>query len=109
MYCLHTVWLNASEVRRLDSFYIKCLRKVLGIPLSFVSRVSNKTALEAAGKTALSATLRDRQNSLMDKIARLPDNNVIKRSVLLESSFEMAHANADGHGIAGHNKSTNNV
>ncbi|CAE8643324.1 unnamed protein product, partial [Polarella glacialis] len=91
-YCLHTVWSNANEVRRLDRFYVKCLRKILHIPHSFISRVSNQSVLETAGKTALSATLRQRQNGLMAKIAKLPHDSIVRRSVFVDGTFAIKQA-----------------
>ena len=43
--CLHTAWLNKAELRRLDVFQTSCLRKILRIPHSFKSRVSNAEIL----------------------------------------------------------------
>ena len=48
MYSLHTAWLNKAEVKRLDGFHCRCLRRIFGIPPSFVSRVSNEDVLSTA-------------------------------------------------------------
>ena len=33
LYCLHTMWLNKAELRKIDGFQAKCLRSILHIPL----------------------------------------------------------------------------
>ena len=58
LYGLSSAWLNEAEVRRLDGFYCRCLRAILRIPPSFVSRVSNVTGLQQASQPALGRQLR---------------------------------------------------
>ena len=48
-YGLSTVWLLTSHRRRIDGFVARCLRSLLRIPSSFVSRISNAAVLERAG------------------------------------------------------------
>ena len=57
LYCLHTAWLNEAELRRLNVFQSKCFRKILNIPHSYVSRISNKTVLERSGRQEISNIL----------------------------------------------------
>ena len=61
LYCLHTAWLNKSKLRRLDVFQAICLRKILRIPDSFISRVSNDEILSRAQNNAFSKMLQFRQ------------------------------------------------
>ena len=61
LYCLHTAWLNKAELRRLNAFQAKCFRKILNIPHSFVSRISNKIVLEQSGRQEISSILTYRQ------------------------------------------------
>ena len=60
LYCLHTGCFTKAELRKLDGFHARCLRKVYGIPHSQESRVSNATVLATAGLVPLSATLLER-------------------------------------------------
>jgi hypothetical protein len=89
LYCLHTLWLNASEVRRINSFYVRCLRKVLRIPPSFISRVSNQIVLDTAGRQNLSDVLQKRQMTLMAKLAKLPHDSILRKSVFAPGGFEL--------------------
>ncbi len=72
LYCLHTAWLTKAELTKLDGFHARCLRKVLSIPHSYLSHVSNADVLVAAGVPPLSAVLRERQLLLFGAIARKP-------------------------------------
>ena len=50
--CLHTMWLNKAELRKIDGFQAKCLRSILHIPPPYISRVSNATVLQEATANA---------------------------------------------------------
>jgi hypothetical protein len=63
-YCLHTAWMKKPEMDRLDAFQARCLRRILGIPHSYVSHVSNATVLHTAGARKMSFTLLQRQTSI---------------------------------------------
>ena len=45
MYCLHTAYLNRAERRKLNGFQARCLRQIIGVLPSFISRVSNADVL----------------------------------------------------------------
>ena len=81
LYCLHTAWLNKAELRRLNAFQSKCFRKILNIPHSYVSRISNKTVLERSGRQEISNILTYRQLVLFGKIAALPFTDVRRQCV----------------------------
>ena len=57
LYCLHTASLNKAELRKLDSFHVKCLRKTLGIQHSFISRICNEDVMRGAKCSNLSSHL----------------------------------------------------
>ena len=46
LYGLQTVWLSKVLRRRIDGFHCSCLRQILGIPHSYVSRVTNVQVLQ---------------------------------------------------------------
>ena len=48
-YAIASAWLLKADLRRLDGFQANCLRNILGIKCSYVSRVSNEKVLEKAG------------------------------------------------------------
>ena len=62
LYCLHTMWLNKAELRKIDGF--QCLRSILYIPPPYISRISNATVLQKNDWQPLSAILKFRQLSL---------------------------------------------
>ena len=53
LYGLEGAWINAAGKRKLDGFHARCLRKVLGVPHAYYSRVSNAEVLRRAGYTEL--------------------------------------------------------
>ena len=85
LYGLETTWLLKAERERLDGFYARCLRKLLGVAPSFVSRVSNKTVLDRFGPQPLSNQLLRRQLLFYGRLAGQP-NTSLPRSVALEPS-----------------------
>lgn len=72
MHSLHTAWLNKAERQCLDAFQARCLRRILKIPPSYVSRVSNETVLSIAGGCPLSHTLLQSQLLFYGHVAREP-------------------------------------
>ena len=67
-YAVASAWLLKTEQRRLDGFQAKCLRRILKIPPSFLSRFSKKTVLTKAGARPLSEQVAAEQQELMGKI-----------------------------------------
>ena len=39
LYGLHAAWLRKHGLAKIDSFHVLCLRKILGIPHSYISRI----------------------------------------------------------------------
>ena len=86
MYNLHTAWMRSQELARLDAFQARCLRRILGVPHSFISRVTNKSILERAGCRKLSSILLQRQLCLFAEIARKEDTHPVREAVFLPAS-----------------------
>ena len=63
----------------LDGLQARCLRNMLRIPASFVSRVSNKKVLERAGQKPFTTQLVRHQLLLLGRIARAPDSDLRRR------------------------------
>ena len=57
VYSLESLWLLKVGRDRLDPSYARCLRRILDVRSSFVSRVSNNSILQSAGRHPLSQTL----------------------------------------------------
>ena len=90
LYGLSTAVLLQADRRRLDGFYAQCLRRILKIPSSFYSRVSNSTVLEQAQATPLSARLLQTQMVLFGDLASRPDNDPVRCSIFSPGTREAA-------------------
>jgi len=80
LYGLSSAWLNAAEIRRLNGFHCRCLRKITRIRPSFVSRVSNAAVLMRAHEHPLSSYLRYQQLLLFGRVARAPARDALRRA-----------------------------
>ena len=90
MYGLETLWLRKAENRRLDSFQIRCLRRVYGIPHSYISRVTNEEVMHTANHPpSLSNLLLRRQLALYGRIARMPDRCVQRQLVFEQTTLKL--------------------
>ena len=85
MYSLESLWLLHTYRARIDAFHYQCLRRILRIPPSFISRVSNETVLNLSGQTSMTTLLQNRQKFLYKKIQQLSENDSLKRLVCNES------------------------
>ena len=84
MYSLESLWLLKADQSRLDAFHCQCLRKILRIPHSYVSHVTNEAVLEQACQARLSSMLGRRQVKLYRKIQELPADSFLKKLVCQE-------------------------
>ena len=85
------VWhwsLLKHERDRLDAFHVACLRKILRIPHSMISHITNQTVLERAGENCLSQQLRKKQIVLFGRIAAQPSDSVIRNTIFQPGSFK---------------------
>ena len=89
LYSLDGVWLNKALLKSLDGFYCKCLRQILKISPSFVSRVSNQYVLKQFKAIPLSKTLLQRQLLLFGKISQLPDTSIVRSCVFAPGSCDL--------------------
>ena len=79
LYCLHTMWPNKAELRKIDGFQAKCLHSILRIPLPYTGRILNATVLQRSRCKQLSTILIFRQLFLFESIGMLPDEDVRRR------------------------------
>ena len=70
LYGLGGACLTKIQLRRLDGFQNRCLRYILGVKPSFISRVSNAEVLSRAKHPSASSLLLERQLNLFGKILR---------------------------------------
>lgn len=81
-YNLHALSLNTAEKRKLNAFHVKGLRKILRIPHSYYSRVSNQQVLTRAGARQATDVLLERQLLWLGRLALKPDGDALRQSVL---------------------------
>ena len=69
---MSTMWLVTSQRRRLDGFHARALRRILGIPPAFHSRISNSVVFSRAGVLPLSQQILKRQLIVLHRVATAP-------------------------------------
>ena len=80
--------LRQADKVRLNAFHCKCLRQILKIPPSWISRISNSTVLEMAKTTPFSNTLLHNQLVLYGKIAMSPNENLMRKLTFQPNSLQ---------------------
>ena len=88
MYGLSTLSLAKAQLRRLDGFHARGLRRILKIPPAFISRVSNKIVFQRAGVLPLTEQLAKRQLSLLWKVAQSGTGGPLRRHTFVGNSLE---------------------
>jgi hypothetical protein len=78
-YGLCTTTLVKSQRRRLDGFYCKCIRRILGIPAAYYSRLSNSEVLKRASLVPFTSQLLYHQLLLLGRIGRSPPDNPLRK------------------------------
>ena len=79
---MKTLWLNVAAKWRVDGFQARCLRRILNIAPAYVSRVSNRSVLEAAGQAPYSAQLLKHQLTWFGKLGRADDQDILRELTL---------------------------
>ena len=93
MYVLQTCWLNEAELKRLDAAYCRMLRRVLNIPASYISRITNIEVYEKAHRYPARYILLERQLILYGCVCRLPMDDILRCSLLVRNSGKSVHYN----------------
>ena len=89
LYSLHVAWLSTAARRRLDGFQARCLRKILGIQHSMISRVTNVEVLSRAGVRKASVMLLERQLRLFGRIALCSELQTLRDCLLRPGSLSL--------------------
>jgi hypothetical protein len=92
LYGLAGACLNKAQTRRLDGFQNRCLRKIIGIKPSWLSRVLNAEVLSRAQHTGDSTLLLYRQMLLFGGVLRSNENSLLRRTTFAPNSFTPATA-----------------
>ena len=79
LYNLDSLWLLQADLQRIDAFHVKCLRRIYGIPCSYISRVSNQEVLRVSLQEPLSRVLRERQRKLYLDIVAFPEDHLLRK------------------------------
>ena len=90
LYGLSTAWLNVAELRRLNGFHCRCLRRILRIKPSYFSRVSNVQVLQEAEETPLGKQLLRSQLLFFGRVVRAPDTDPFRSLIFVAGSTELA-------------------
>ena len=90
LYGLSTACFTKAQLRQLDGFQAKCLRSILGIPPSFVSRVSNACVRQQAECKSSSSLLRERQVSFVGKVLRAGSDSPLRKVSFSPGSLQPA-------------------
>ena len=68
LYSLSSICLTVAQERRLNGFQSRCIRVIIGVQPSFISRVSNAEVLAKSGHAAATQLLRKRQMKLLESV-----------------------------------------
>jgi hypothetical protein len=88
IYGLSAAWLVKMQQRRLDGFYARCLRRVLGIPAAYVSRISNKSVFDMAEVRPLTAQVRKQQIYLLGRVGRSAADSPLRRDTFVDNTLQ---------------------
>ena len=98
LYSLESLWLLQAERRRLDAFHYRCLRRSLGIPSAYISRVPNADVLQKADVAVLSDMLMKCQVKAYRKICLMPNDSLINKLVCDPAGLPMNWADTRQRG-----------
>ena len=90
MYSLSTAWLTVSQQRRLNGFQARCLRRILRVSPSFISRVTNKCVLQMAGHRQFTQQLLKQQLLFFGRVARSPDSDMLRDFTFIPGTVQSA-------------------
>ena len=77
-YGVASAWLAKADLRRIDGFQANCLRKMLRIPVSFVSRITNERVRTIAQQPPLSQSIKASQLALYDQVLNNPEKHYLR-------------------------------
>ena len=78
LYGLITICLTVAQERRLNGFQNRCLRSIIGVEHSFVSRISNAEVIRRADHPLATELLRKRQLHLLGKVLRSSESHPLR-------------------------------
>ena len=87
LYSLSSMCLKKADLRRLDGFQNRCIRKIIGVKPAFISRVSNVEVLAKAGHRAASEIWKKRRLQLFGRVLRSPASSLMRQVCFIDSTF----------------------
>ena len=87
LHAMATLTLTVAQTRKLNGFQNRCIRKLIGVPPSFVSRISNASVLRKAGHTKASDLLRKKRLQLFGKVLRVDAMHPLRRACFIPKTF----------------------
>ena len=90
LYFLQCCSFNQAQTRRVNGFQARCLQMILGVALSFLSRVSNGAVSGRAGALKVSEVLCNQQLAYLWKRLRLPIQSPLVASSFILGTLQLA-------------------
>ena len=84
LYGLEGTWIHSAGRRKLDTFHVKYLRKILGVAPAFISRITDAFVLKELSAHPLNSILLERQLLYFGHVARSHENAILRRSLFAE-------------------------
>ena len=81
LYALESLWLLKSVRNRLDAFQCYCLRQIMRIPPSYISRISNVSVLGRSSQVPLSELFKERQIRCYKRVMAASQSDFVKQLV----------------------------
>ena len=87
LYSLASACLIKVQLRRLDGFQNRCLRYIIGVKPSWISRVANADVLARTGHTPASKLLLLRQLQLFGKVLRVDASHPLRENSFIPGTM----------------------
>jgi len=83
LYSLSTICFTAAQERQLNGFQNRCLRVIIGVGPSYISRVSNADVLLKSGHTLATDLLRRRQMRLLHRVLQSEEGHPLRTAIFI--------------------------
>ena len=90
-YGFSCTWLSKAELRRVDGFRARCLRRIVGVQPSFISRVTNERVRKIAGAEPFSVKLQRKQIQSMKNVINDPRKKQLRDVIFHVNSTDLIH------------------
>ena len=83
IYGLSSICLTVAQERQLNGFQNRCIRTIIGIKPSYISRVSNADVLSKSGHTLATNLLRQRQMNLLSRVLQAEEGHPLRTATFI--------------------------